>query len=58
MIELIADMYQTMDAANGGSVWRPTRSGVASRLFVYDCAEDRGKPTRRRGVVVNPVLET
>ena len=27
-------------------------------MFVYDCADERGKTTRRRGVVVNPVLET
>ena len=55
--ELIADMYQTMDAANGVGL-AANQIGVGSRLFVYDCAEDRGKPTRRRGVVINPVLET
>jgi peptide deformylase len=27
-------------------------------LFVYDCSEDRGLTDRRRGVVINPVLET
>src|SRR3712207_8261152 len=30
--------------------------GVDLRLFVYDCADEQGE--RRRGVVVNPVLET
>jgi peptide deformylase len=57
VIELIADMYQTMDAANGVGL-AANQIGVGSRLFVYDCAEDRSKPTRRRGVIVNPVLET
>ncbi|MCH9720481.1 MAG: peptide deformylase [Actinomycetia bacterium] len=55
--DLITDMYQTMDAANGVGL-AANQIGVGLRLFVYDCAEDRGNPTRRRGVVVNPVLET
>ena len=55
--DLITDMYQTMDAANGVGL-AANQIGVGPRVFVYDCAEDRGKPTRRRGVVVNPVLET
>ena len=55
--ELITDMYQTMDAANGVGL-AANQIGVGLRVFVYDCAEDRGKPTRRRGVMVNPVLET
>ena len=55
--DLITDMYQTMDAANGVGL-AANQIGVGLRVFVYDCAEDRGKPTRRRGVVVNPVLET
>lgn len=55
--ELITDMFQTMDAANGVGL-AANQIGVGLRVFVYDCAEDRGKPTRRRGVVVNPVLET
>jgi len=55
--DLIADMYQTMDAANGVGL-AANQIGVGLRVFVYDCAEDRGNPTRRRGVVVNPVLET
>ena len=55
--ELITDMYQTMDAANGVGL-AANQIGVGLRVFVYDCAQDRGKPTRRRGVMVNPVLET
>ena len=57
VVELITDMYQTMDAANGVGL-AANQIGVGLRVFVYDCAEDRGKPTRRRGVMVNPVLET
>ena len=55
--DLITDLYQTMDAANGVGL-AANQIGVGLRVFVYDCAEDRGKPTRRRGVMVNPVLET
>jgi peptide deformylase len=54
---LIADMYDTMDAANGVGL-AANQIGVAKRLFVYDCADGRGVPARRRGVVINPVLET
>ena len=57
VVDLITDMYQTMDAANGVGL-AANQIGVGLRVFVYDCAEDVGKPTRRRGVVVNPVLET
>ncbi|BBY27834.1 peptide deformylase [Mycolicibacterium sediminis] len=54
---LIADLYDTMDAAHGVGL-AANQIGVSRRVFVYDCADDRGKATRRRGVVVNPVLET
>ncbi len=54
---LIADMFDTMDAANGVGL-AANQIGRTERVFVYDCADDRGKTTRRRGVVVNPVLET
>jgi peptide deformylase len=57
VVELIADMYETMDAANGVGL-AANQVGVDLRLFVYDCAEERGKTARKRGVVVNPVLET
>lgn len=55
---LIRDMYETMDTANGVGL-AANQVGVSLRLFVYDCGEHRGKPTsRRRGVVINPVLES
>lgn len=54
---LIADMYETMAAANGVGL-AANQVGVPLRLFVYDCAEARGKTVRRKGVVINPVLET
>jgi peptide deformylase len=57
LAELIADMYETMDAANGVGL-AANQIGVGLRVFVYDCADDRGQESRRRGVVVNPVLET
>jgi peptide deformylase len=55
--ELIANMYETMDAANGVGL-AANQVGVSLRLFVYDCAEERGRTARRRGVVINPVLQT
>lgn len=55
--ELITDMYQTMDAANGVGL-AANQIGVGLRLFVYDCADERGRSGRRRGVVINPSLET
>lgn len=54
---LIDDMFDTMDAAHGVGL-AANQIGVAQRVFVYDCADDRGKTVRRRGVIVNPVLET
>ena len=55
--DLIKDMYDTMDAAYGVGL-AANQIGVGLRLFVYDCADDRGQAARRRGVVINPVLET
>jgi len=55
--KLITDMYETMEAANGVGL-AANQVGVSLRVFVYDCAEARGKTVRRKGVVVNPVLET
>jgi peptide deformylase len=55
--DLITDLYETMDAAHGVGL-AANQIGVALRVFVYDCADERGKPPRRRGVVINPVLET
>ena len=57
LAELITDMYETMDAAHGVGL-AANQIGVASRVFVYDCAMERGSSERHRGVVVNPVLET
>ncbi|EOM77972.1 peptide deformylase [Rhodococcus rhodnii] len=56
--ELVRDMYETMDAANGVGL-AANQVGVSLRLFVYDCPDVvDGKAVRRRGCVVNPVLET
>lgn len=57
LADLIQDMYETMDAANGVGL-AANQIGVAKRLFVYDCAEARGRTNRHRGVIINPVLET
>ena len=72
LAELVQDMYETMDAANGVGL-AANQIGVSKRLFVYDCpdldTEDGGTLSRedvearggwitRRGCVVNPVLET
>ena len=54
---LIADMYETMDAANGVGL-AANQIGVGLRVFVYDCPQERGSATYQRGVVINPVLET
>ncbi|CCK62498.1 peptide deformylase [Mycobacterium canetti] len=57
LAQLIATMYDTMDAANGVGL-AANQIGCGLRLFVYDCAADRAMTARRRGVVINPVLET
>ena len=57
VVDLIADLFDTMDAANGVGL-AANQIGVSKRVFVYDCADERGMSTRRRGVIVNPVLET
>lgn len=53
--ELIADMYETMDAAHGVGL-AANQVGVNLRVFVYDCPDDEGKV--HRGCVINPVLVT
>ncbi|MBP3088449.1 peptide deformylase [Corynebacterium sp. sy017] len=57
--ELIADMYETMDAAHGVGL-AANQIGVAKRLFVYNCPDEdeSGEIHIRRGCVINPVLET
>jgi peptide deformylase len=57
VVALIADLFDTMAAANGVGL-AANQIGVSKRAFVYDCADERGRTTRRKGVVVNPVLET
>lgn len=57
LADLITDLYDTMNAANGVGL-AANQIGVSARVFVYDCADERGRTTRRKGVVVNPVLET
>jgi peptide deformylase len=52
---LVADMFDTMAAANGVGL-AANQVGVDLRVFVYDCPDDSGQ--RRRGLVVNPLLET
>ncbi|MGN7132834.1 peptide deformylase [Rhodococcoides corynebacterioides] len=56
---LIADMYETMDAAKGVGL-AANQVGESLRMFVYDCPfeDENGTVTRRRGEVINPVLET
>ncbi|MEN9753614.1 MAG: hypothetical protein RL670_1305 [Actinomycetota bacterium] len=51
---LVADMYETMDAAPGVGLAAP-QVGVGLRVFVYDYPDEDGN--ERRGVVINPVLE-
>ena len=53
--ELITDMYETMDAANGVGL-AANQVGRDLRLFVYDCPDESGE--FQRGCVINPVLET
>jgi peptide deformylase len=55
--DLITDLYETMDAAHGVGL-AANQIGVPLRVFAYDCADERGQSPRRRGVVINPVLET
>ncbi|GAA4365319.1 peptide deformylase [Paeniglutamicibacter cryotolerans] len=50
---LIADMFDTMDAANGVGLAAP-QIGVPLRLFTFAFEHDDEAPSR--GVVVNPVL--
>src|ERR1700749_6412 len=57
LADLITNLYDTMDAAHGVGL-AANQIGVGLRVFVYDCADDPGQTQRRRGVVVNPVLET
>ncbi|UGT58174.1 peptide deformylase [Nocardia asteroides] len=59
LAELIADMYDTLAESKGVGL-AANQVGVGKRLFVYDCpdVDVAGKPVRRKGTVINPVLET
>ena len=51
-------MYETMDAANGVGL-AANQVGVGKRMFVYDRPDGEScAAKRRRGEVINPVLET
>lgn len=50
---LIDDMFATLTARNGAGL-AANQIGVPLRLFVYDCADDKGR--RHTGHVVNPRL--
>ncbi|WP_431816222.1 peptide deformylase [Gordonia jacobaea] len=59
IVTLLDDMYETMDAAHGVGL-AANQVGVGKRMFVYDCPDgEAGRASaRRRGEVINPVLET
>lgn len=50
---LVADMFETMDAAPGVGLAAP-QVGAGLRIFTYSYPDDEGQPWR--GVIVNPVL--
>jgi len=50
---LVADMYETMDAAPGVGLAAP-QVGVPLRIYTYTYEDDEGAPWR--GVVINPEL--
>ena len=45
LADLIKDLYDTMDAANGVGL-AANQIGVSKRVFVYDCADARGRTSR------------
>ena len=53
LAELVADMFETMDAANGVGLAAP-QIGVGLRIFTWQMENDDGVPPR--GVVVNPYV--
>ena len=54
LVQLIADMFASMYEAEGVGL-AANQIGISSRVFVYDCPD--ADHVRRRGVVINPVLE-
>jgi peptide deformylase len=53
--ELVRDMHETNDAANGVGLAAP-QIGVGLRVFVWKMPNDDGVPTQ--GVIVNPIVTT
>ena len=51
--QLVADMYETMDAAPGVGLAAP-QVGVGLRIFTYSYVDDDDRPWR--GVLINPTL--
>ncbi|WP_312677907.1 peptide deformylase, partial [Microbacterium sp.] len=51
--QLVADMFETMDAAPGVGLAAP-QVGVGLRIYTYSYQDDDGQPWR--GVIVNPEL--
>jgi peptide deformylase len=51
--ELVADMFETMDAAPGVGL-AATQVGIGKRVFVYSYPDD--DDNERRGVVINPEI--
>lgn len=61
---LVADMYETMDVANGVGL-AANQIGINKRLFVYNCPDpdgpggtDKPEGEMRKGCLINPTLET
>lgn len=52
LVQLVADMYDTMRVSNGVGLAAP-QIGVGQRIFVFDAPDE---DEQRRGVVVNPSL--
>jgi peptide deformylase len=50
---LVADMFETMDAAPGVGLAAP-QVGVSLRIYTYSYPDDEGEPWR--GVIINPEL--
>jgi peptide deformylase len=48
LADLITNLYDTMDAAYGVGL-AANQIGVGLRVFVYDCADERGQTARRCG---------
>ncbi|MCA1556809.1 MAG: peptide deformylase [Acidobacteria bacterium] len=51
--KLVADMFETMDAASGVGLAAP-QVGVSRRLFVMDCSG--GRDPEQRVALINPVV--